>query len=106
MGGATQVSDSYVDLNWLRETIGDSVAAAKEGIWPYSALIVGAEGLLLSRVTNSVVADGDPTAHAEIIAIREACRKHRGPAILAGATMYASVEPCAMCAGGDSLERP
>jgi len=64
---------------------------------PFGAVIVQ-DGRILSRGWNSVTSQNDPTAHAEITAIREACRV-LGTFRLAGCELYASCEPCPMCLG-------
>ena len=64
---------------------------------PVGAVLVGADGQLLGEGWNRNIADHDPSAHAEIVAMREAGRtlgNHR----LVGATLYVTLEPCAMCA--------
>jgi len=75
----------------------DAIASVEAGGGPYGAIIVQA-GATLSRGTNRVTLEFDPTAHAEIVAIRRAARalnSHR----LAGCTLYSSCEPCPMCLG-------
>jgi guanine deaminase len=62
---------------------------------PFGALVVQA-GVIVGEGSNSVTSSNDPTAHAEIVAIRAACQK-LGTFSLAGATLYASCEPCPMC---------
>ena len=62
---------------------------------PFGALIVTSDGRVFEGV-NRVTADNDPTAHAEVIAIRLACRE-LGTYDLSGSTLYASCEPCPMC---------
>ena len=62
---------------------------------PFGAVVVRG-GSILGEGANSVIALSDPTAHAEVMAIRDACGK-LGQFSLAGATMYASSEPCPMC---------
>jgi guanine deaminase len=62
---------------------------------PFGALVV-LDGLILGRGWNRVIADRDPTAHAELIAIRAACQA-RGDFHLRGATLYTTCEPCPMC---------
>jgi len=64
---------------------------------PFAALVVRA-GEILGRGTNLVTAMNDPTAHAEILAIREACQKI-GSFELTGCDIYATCEPCPMCLG-------
>lgn len=85
-------------LAHLRETIDDAQRAASVGAWPFAAQIVAEDGQVLSRTANRVLIDSDPTAHAEVTAIRLAVQAgHR--ALLGRATLYSSAEPCAMCAG-------
>jgi guanine deaminase len=72
----------------------ESVAA---GGGPFAALVVRG-GAIVAAGTNRVVLDTDPTAHAEVVAIREACRR-LGTFRLDGCELYASCEPCPMCAG-------
>jgi tRNA(Arg) A34 adenosine deaminase TadA len=62
---------------------------------PFGAVIVK-DGLVVGRGFNRVTGTNDPTAHAEVVAIRQACRRLRTFS-LAGATLYASCEPCPMC---------
>lgn len=69
---------------------------AMQGDEPFGAVIV-ADGNVLAQAENRVLRNNDPMAHAEITAIREALAVN--PAALKGATMYASFEPCPMCAG-------
>ena len=63
---------------------------------PFGAVIVDAEGNLLAAAHNRVLVDHDPTAHAEVTAIREAC-KRLGTHDLSGCTLFSSCEPCPMC---------
>lgn len=71
---------------------------------PFAALVVRA-GEILGRGTNLVTATNDPTAHAEMLAIREACQKI-GSFELTGCDIYASCEPCPMCLGAIYWARP
>jgi len=77
--------------------IAQAQAAALRGEVPVGALVV-LEDRILSAAGNRTITDCDPTAHAEIVALREAARK-TGNHRLLGATIYVTVEPCAMCAG-------
>jgi len=86
------------DRHFMRIAIEASRAARGTGNMPYGAVLVSAAGALLQVSGNSQVTSGDCTAHAEVNLIREAGAAH-GAASLAGATVYASGEPCAMCAG-------
>ncbi|MFZ0641032.1 MAG: nucleoside deaminase [Candidatus Acidiferrales bacterium] len=71
---------------------------------PFAALVV-AEGNILAEGTNVVTSTNDPTAHAEIVAIREACRK-LGRFELSNCEIYANCEPCPMCLGAIYWARP
>jgi tRNA(adenine34) deaminase len=71
---------------------------------PVGALVIDAEGNILGRGHNEREADADPTAHAEIVAIRQAGRA-RGEWRLAGCTLVVTLEPCTMCAGAIVLAR-
>jgi len=83
------------DEKWLAAAIELAVRNVGEGGGPFSAMIV-VEGTLVSTGCNRVTRDNDPTAHAEVVAIRAACTA-RGDFSLAGATLYASCEPCPLC---------
>src|ERR1700681_3578899 len=66
---------------------------------PFGALIVNTRsGERLLRATNAVMRESDPSSHAELRAVRLACKKLKSPS-LAGYTMYSTCEPCAMCMG-------
>jgi tRNA(adenine34) deaminase len=86
------------DERWMREAVGAAREAARRGEVPVGACVVGREGELLAVAGNRARADCDPTAHAEVLALREAARRV-GNYRLTGAVMYSTVEPCAMCAG-------
>ncbi|NMM46446.1 nucleoside deaminase [Rhodospirillaceae bacterium KN72] len=76
----------------------EAAAAAERGEVPVGAVVVErATGTVLARAGNRVEADNDPTAHAEILALREACRM-RGEPRLPDCDLYVTLEPCAMCA--------
>ncbi len=79
----------------------ENVAA---GGGPFAAIVVRG-GVVVATGTNRVVLDRDPTAHAEVVAIREACRR-LGTFQLDGCEIYASCEPCPMCAGAIAWARP
>ncbi len=68
------------------------------------AVLVSAEGQVLARDGNRIVATHDPTAHAEMLVLRAAAAQ-LGNERLVGTTLYVSLEPCAMCAGAMSLAR-
>ncbi|HVF28472.1 MAG TPA: tRNA adenosine(34) deaminase TadA [Pyrinomonadaceae bacterium] len=96
----TQASDfdESTDARWMREALSAACDAAARGEVPIGACVVSAEGLLLAVAGNRSRTDCDPTAHAEVVALREAARR-AGNYRLTGAVMYATIEPCAMCAG-------
>ncbi len=72
--------------------------ALNKGEVPVGAIIVSAEGSILAAESNRPITDHDPTAHAEILALRTAGQR-TGNYRLNGATLYATIEPCVMCAG-------
>jgi tRNA(adenine34) deaminase len=71
---------------------------------PIGAVVVDAGGTVIGRGRNRREADGDPTAHAEVVALREAARR-RGEWRLDGCTLVVTLEPCTMCAGAVVLSR-
>jgi tRNA(adenine34) deaminase len=71
---------------------------------PIGAVVVDADGLVIGRGHNERETTGDPTAHAEVLAIREAAR-HVGEWRLSGCTLVVTLEPCTMCAGAIVLSR-
>jgi guanine deaminase len=85
------------DQELLRRAIELARASAQSGGGPFGAVVAQGERVL-AEGTNRVTASHDPTAHAEIVAIRAACRA-LGDFQLAGCTIYASCEPCPMCLG-------
>ncbi|WP_087004117.1 nucleoside deaminase [Gulosibacter sp. 10] len=82
----------------MREALGEAELAPETGDLPIGALVVDAGGRILGRGRNRREADADPTAHAEILAIREASAA-LGSSRLDGMTLVTTLEPCAMCAG-------
>ncbi len=83
---------------WLRVALDEADAAASEGEVPVGCVLVDAEGRELARAHNLREKLADPTAHAEILAIRAASARV-GSWRLDGVTAYVTLEPCAMCAG-------
>ncbi|MFZ2511258.1 MAG: nucleoside deaminase [Gordonia sp. (in: high G+C Gram-positive bacteria)] len=79
--------------------------SAPVGDVPVGAVIFGPDGTELARAANRREADGDPTAHAEVLVLREAARVHGDGWRLEGCTLAVTVEPCAMCAGAIGLAR-
>ena len=81
----------------LQQVIALSQRSRDEGHHPFAAMVVGADGKVISAAMNA--SSKDRTAHAEMNALRTASSQF-SPAELAGATLYTSAEPCAMCSGG------
>ena len=91
------------DARWMREALRAARRAPAHRDVPVGAVVVK-DGAVLARARNRREADRDPTAHAEVIAIRRAARK-LGSWRLDGCTLYVTLEPCAMCAGAMVLSR-
>ncbi len=91
------------DITWMRLALDEARKAAEHDDVPIGAVAVRA-GEVIARGHNRREADGDATAHAELIAIREASRAI-GHWRLEGVTLYCTLEPCAMCAGAMVLAR-
>jgi tRNA(Arg) A34 adenosine deaminase TadA len=92
------------DLAYLSIALTEAKAAGERGEVPIGAVLVSAEDVVIARTGNRIVEMHDPTAHAEMIAIREGA-KRLGNERLIGTTLYVTLEPCAMCAGAISLAR-
>jgi tRNA(adenine34) deaminase len=86
-----------LDEKFMRAALKEAHRAAERGEVPVGAVIVS-RGKIIGRGHNKPVRRKDPTAHAEIMAIRKACTKQKNYR-LADAVMYVTVEPCAMCLG-------
>ena len=85
------------DEQFMRLALEEAAAGAAEGEVPVGAVVVAA-GEVVARAHNRPIALNDPTAHAEILALREAGGA-RGNYRLNGVDLYVTLEPCAMCAG-------
>jgi tRNA(adenine34) deaminase len=85
------------DIQFMELALQEAQSAALAGEVPIGALIVH-EGRILARSGNRTIRECDPTAHAEIIVLREAARSV-GNYRLADTTLYVTIEPCSMCAG-------
>lgn len=79
----------------MGEALAEARAAAAEGDFPYGAVVVALNGRIVARAQDRVVRDGDPTAHAEIGAIKTAIQKDGDN--LGGYALVSNVEPCGMC---------
>ncbi len=88
----------------MAQALAEARAAAERGEVPVGAVVVSPTGAVLGRAGNRTRADHDPTAHAEMLAIRSACAA-TGSERLVGCALYVTLEPCAMCAGAISAAR-
>ena len=85
------------DEKWMQIAIKESSAAKSEDEIPVGAVIVK-NGQLIAQAHNQPISTNDPTAHAEILAIRKAGKKEKNYRLV-GATLYVTLEPCLMCLG-------
>jgi len=85
------------DVTCMELALAEARMAAEAGEVPVGALVIN-NGEIVGRAGNRNLRDHDPTAHAEILALRQAAQ-HLGNHRLTGCTLYATIEPCAMCAG-------
>lgn len=90
---------SYMDV-----ALAEAVAASERGEVPVGAIIVGPDGDILARAGNMTRQTCDPTAHAEIVALRAACARLSSERLV-GCDIYVSLEPCPMCAAAISFAR-
>jgi len=94
---------SPADEQFMTAALEQARLAAREGDVPVGAIVVRGDQIL-SRASNYTMRDQDPTAHSEVLAIREAA-KVLGSWRLTGCTLYVTLEPCAMCAGAIVVAR-
>ncbi len=87
----------------MRIALDEAADAATAGEVPVGAIVVR-DGEVIARAGNAMITAGDPTAHAELVAIRSAAAATGDPR-LTGCTLYVTLEPCAMCAGAMVLAR-
>lgn len=85
------------DIEFMQEAIAEAQRAAAEGEVPVGAVVVH-NGEIIGRGQNRVIRDSDPTAHCEIVAMRQAARHLRNYR-LTGCELYVTLEPCSMCSG-------
>ncbi len=90
--------------SWMQVALAEADAAAAEGEVPVGCVVVDAHGRELGRGRNAREKQADPTAHAEMMAVREAAARSLSWR-LDGATAFVTLEPCAMCAGALVLAR-
>ncbi|HLK06119.1 MAG TPA: tRNA adenosine(34) deaminase TadA [Candidatus Acidoferrum sp.] len=85
------------DLDYMQLALDEARASADAGEVPVGAILVQ-EDKIIARSGNRTIRDNDPTAHAEIVVLRESAQKLANYR-LAGTTLYVTLEPCSMCAG-------
>lgn len=88
----------------MRQALGEAARAPGTGDVPVGAVVLSADGRVLGTGHNEREATGDPTAHAEVLALRAAARAV-GQWRLTGCTLVVTLEPCTMCAGAIVLSR-
>lgn len=88
----------------MEAAFAEAECAAKLGETPVGAVVIAPDGKIVARGRNLVIAASDPSAHAEIIAIRQACLV-AGSERLPGYDLYVTLEPCTMCAAAISFAR-
>ena len=86
------------DQELMQAAMAEARAAEAAGEVPVGAIVVSSAGEVIARGRNRVLQDSDPTAHAEIVALRSA-GSALGNYRLSGCTLYSTLEPCSMCAG-------
>ena len=92
------------DEDYMRLALAEAEAAAHRGEVPVGAVLVSADGAIIAATGNAPIGICDPTAHAEVLALRDAAVK-TGNYRLGGTTLYVTLEPCTMCAGAISNAR-
>ncbi len=85
-------------VDFMNMAIAEASRAAINGEVPVGAIVVSARGVILAAAHNQTITHCDPTAHAEILAIRQACAQC-GNYRLPGCVLYVTIEPCVMCMG-------
>lgn len=96
--------DRQKDLKFMALALEEAKNAALRDEVPIGAVLVDANGTILAQTANRTIELSDPTAHAEILAIRDACR-NAGSQRIPGCDLYITLEPCAMCAAAISFAR-
>src|SRR5262245_263588 len=97
MSELTNQTQEQQDALFMELALRQAATAVSSGRTPFGAVLVGRDGQLIGEGHNTVRADLDPTAHAEVIAIRQAWRRLGEWRLLEGGTLYTSCEPCLMC---------
>lgn len=95
---------SMSDDEYMALALAEAESAGARGEVPVGAVLVGADCEVLARDGNRIVERRDPTAHAEMLCLRAGALRLNNERLI-GATLYVTLEPCAMCAGAISLAR-
>jgi tRNA(adenine34) deaminase len=98
VAGVAEAASAEADATWMRHALKLARRAQDLGEVPVGALLVDAQGEVVAEGWNQPIASHDPSAHAEMVALREAARALRNYR-LGGLTLYVTLEPCVMCAG-------
>ena len=103
--GTLKQVHNFMSAEFMRRAIALALDNVRDGLGgPFAALVVK-DGRILAEGANRVTITHDPTAHAEVVAIREACRR-LGDFQLSGCDLYTTCEPCPMCLGAIYWARP
>lgn len=86
------------DKHWMQYAFNLALRAKSEGEVPVGAVLVSRNGVIIGSGWNQVIKNNDPTAHAELLAIKDATSNSKNYR-LDGSTLYVTLEPCCMCAG-------
>ncbi|HET8680010.1 MAG TPA: nucleoside deaminase [bacterium] len=97
MSAAAVPTREQQDAHFMELALKQAEAAVSKGQTPFGAVVVDRDGRLIGEGHNTVRADLDPTAHGEVVAIRDAWRRVGASQRLAGTTLYTSCEPCLLC---------
>ena len=97
MSGKKKVNWTYIDINLMQVAIAEAEKAMASNEVPVGAIVTWS-GEIIGKGFNRIIQDSDPSAHAEVIAIRNAAANQKNYR-LKGATVYVTLEPCAMCVG-------
>lgn len=103
-GGTLRPTDCMQFNTHMQVALSEARAAAKRGEVPVGAVLVNPDGVLIAAAGNRTREDNDPTAHAEMLAIRAACAS-LGSERLVDHALYVTLEPCAMCAAAIAAAR-
>ena len=91
-------AQQQIDQHWMQRAYEQAALAAAQGEIPVGAIIVS-QGSIIGQGFNAPIVSHDPTAHAEIQAIRQACAHLQNYRLPSDATLYVTLEPCTMCVG-------